>query len=155
MPCETLPVPGRPLARRPLFRDLFRGGTVENMKGGRAALLRPDVPLRIRKARGLPSGRPRPINDWRHMSVDRRPSSDPDHRRPTVVVPRWCAPPTMPHRPARVPHPARGDVLFGEVQCLGTAFIASASPAPRVDCSGGAALPTFATSISSERSSAP
>jgi hypothetical protein len=61
----------------------------------------------------------------------------------------------MPHRPARIPHPARGDVLFGEVQCLGTAFIASASPARRVDFSGGVVLPTSATSISSERSSAP
>jgi len=61
----------------------------------------------------------------------------------------------MPHRPARVPHPARGDVLFGEVQCLGTAFIASASPVRPADFSAGVVIPTFATSISSERSSAP
>jgi hypothetical protein len=46
-------------------------------------------------------------------------------------------------------------VHFGEVQCLGTAFIASASPARRVDSSAGVVIPTFATSISSERSSAP
>jgi len=89
------------------------------------------------------------------MSVDRRPSSDPEHRRPTVVATRWCAPPTTTRRPARIPHPARGVVHFGEVQCLGTAFIASASPVRRVDFSAGVAIPTFATSISSERSSAP
>jgi hypothetical protein len=145
----------RTLARRRPVRDLFRGATVENMKGGRDAPLRPDVPLRIRKARGDHAPwAPAPINDWRHMSVDRRPSSDPGHRRHTVVATRWCTLSTMPHRPARVPHPARGDVLFGEVQCLGTASIASASPARRVDFSGGV-VPTFATSISSERSSAP
>jgi hypothetical protein len=49
----------------------------------------------------------------------------------------------------------RGVVLFGEVQCLGTAFIASASPARRADFSAGVVLPTFDTSISSEHSSAP
>ncbi len=152
---ETRHARVRPLGRRRPFRDLFRGVTVEIMKGGRAAPLRPDVPLRIRKARGLPSGDPRPINDWRHMSVDRRPSSDPEHRRPTVVASRWCTPLTTTRRPARVPHPARGVVHFGEVQCLGTAFIASASPARRADFSGGVVLPTFATSISNERSNAP
>jgi len=41
------------------------------------------------------------------------------------------------------------------VQCLGTAFIASAFPVRRADFSAGVVIPTFATSISSERSSAP
>lgn len=145
-------------AKRPESRDLFRGPPSQicraNAPHSCATTIRTTFVRRAASAAAHEGTRAPAARDRRHMSVDRRPSSDLPVRRPSVVALRWCAPQPI-ARPVRVPHSERGVVLFGEVQCLGTAFIASASPARRADFSAGVTAPTFATSTSSGHSSAP